>query len=136
MPAHFRNPVGFTTDLDALPECRHLTREDRPGDALTDVRGFDVATDGDFATRADAAGQHDQTHALPLRLHAMLGEQFGEITEDFRTKIHALYPGCQSDIQLIDIMVQPVNRTVFILLSKRQCPQEQLKKVIQCQPYT
>ena len=47
MPAHFRNPVGFTTDLDALPECRHRTSERRSGDPDTEVRRFDVATDGE-----------------------------------------------------------------------------------------
>ena len=136
MPAHFRNPVGFTTDLDALPEYWYRPSERRSGDAKTEVRRFTYPPMAISLPVLMLLAQHDQTHALPLRLHAMLGEQFGEITEDFRTKIHALYPGCQSDIQLIDIMVQPVNRTVFILLSKRQCPQEQLKKVIQCQPYT
>ena len=76
MSAHLRNPVGFTADLDAQPECRHLTREDRPGDALTDVRRFDLATDGDFAARADAAGKHDEIRVLPAGRDALLAKQF------------------------------------------------------------
>ena len=80
MPAHLRNPVGFTTDFDSLTECRHRTSECRSGHADAEVRGFDVAADGDFAARADAAGKHDEIRVLPAGRDSVLAMQFCKIT--------------------------------------------------------